>query len=130
VQEWAWFRRNVIRKDGTRAKVERATQRVGPFRKNLWTHHERKIGRKDLGGKRLLYVRKKRTTAISIRGWSSKQLSQLGRRVLTYKTLKKTLEPEFVKQAHGMSSRFREIRKWTLWRGKPPRKRKKKSCME
>jgi hypothetical protein len=47
-----WLRRRVVRKYCTRAKVERATQRVGPFRKDLRMHHEGKCGTKDLGGKR------------------------------------------------------------------------------
>jgi hypothetical protein len=42
----------VVRKDCTRAKVERATQTVGLFRKNLRMHHEGKCVTKDLGGKR------------------------------------------------------------------------------
>jgi Zn-finger nucleic acid-binding protein len=58
----AWLRRGDLRKDCTRAKVERAIRRVGPLRKNLRTHH-------DLGSKRPLYVRKKRATAIGIGGW-------------------------------------------------------------
>jgi hypothetical protein len=52
----AWLRRGVVRKDCTRGKVERATQRVGPLRNNLQTHHEGKSGTKDLGSKRWLYV--------------------------------------------------------------------------
>jgi hypothetical protein len=32
-------------------KGDRATQRVGPFRKNLQMHHEGKGGTKDLGSK-------------------------------------------------------------------------------
>jgi hypothetical protein len=32
---------------------------------------------------------------------------------------------EFVKRANGMSNGFRKIRKWMLWRGRPPPKRKK-----
>jgi hypothetical protein len=38
----AWVRQGVIRKDCTRAKVERATQRVGALRNNLRMHHEGK----------------------------------------------------------------------------------------
>jgi hypothetical protein len=72
-------------------------------------------------------VRKKRATVIGIGGWSSKQLSPVRRRVSAHKTLKKTLELKSVKRANGMSSVFREIRKWTLWRGRSPPKRKKKS---
>jgi hypothetical protein len=82
----AWLRRGVIRKDCTRAKVERATQRIRPLRKNLWTHHEGKRGTKDQGRKWPLYVRKKRATTIGIGGWSSRQLSPLGRRGLAYMT--------------------------------------------
>jgi hypothetical protein len=66
-----WLRRGVIRKECTRAKVERATHRVGSLRKNLYTHHEGKRGTKDLSGKQQLCVRKKTATAISIGGWSS-----------------------------------------------------------
>jgi hypothetical protein len=104
----AWLRRGVARKDCTRAKLEGGTQRVRPLKKNLRTHHEGKRGTKDLGSKRSLYVRKKRATAISIWGWSSRQLSRLGRGGPTYKTLKKTLELEFVKRANGMCSGFRK----------------------
>jgi hypothetical protein len=76
----AWLRRDFVRKDYTRAKVKRVTQRVGPLRKNLRTHHEGKRATKNLGGKRPLYLRKERATAIGIGQWCSKQLSALGRR--------------------------------------------------
>jgi hypothetical protein len=71
-------------------------------------------------------VRKMRTTVIGIAGWSSRQISPLGRRVSAYEVLKKTLELEFVKRACGLSSGFRKMRKWTLWRGRPSPKRNKK----
>jgi hypothetical protein len=29
--------------------------------------------------------------------------------------LRNTLDPKFVKRANGMPSRFRKMRKWTLW---------------
>jgi hypothetical protein len=38
-----------------------------------------------------------------------------------------TIGLEIVKQAKGVSGGLRRIRIWTLWRGKPPPKRKKKS---
>jgi hypothetical protein len=38
----AWHKRNIVRKDCTRAKVEQATQRIKPLRKSLQTHHEEK----------------------------------------------------------------------------------------
>jgi hypothetical protein len=74
----AWLRRVVFRKDCTRANVERATQGVGTFRKNLGIHHEGKCGTKDLGGKQPPYMRKKRATVIGIGGWSSGHQSHLG----------------------------------------------------
>jgi hypothetical protein len=53
----AWRKKGVVRKDWTRSKVERTTQRVGPLRKNLRTlrervrtRHEGRKGVKDLGG--------------------------------------------------------------------------------
>jgi hypothetical protein len=54
----------------TRTKVERATQTVGPLKKNLWMHHD---GRrtKELSSKLLLYLRKKRVTTISVGDWNS-----------------------------------------------------------
>jgi hypothetical protein len=88
-------------------------------------HDEGKKKTKDQGGKRPLYARKNRATAISIGRWSSRQLSPMGRGGMSYKTLKKTLELEFVKRANGMPSRFRKIRKWTLWRGRPPPNKKR-----
>jgi hypothetical protein len=74
---------------------------------------------------RPLYVRKKWATAISIGKWSSRQLSPLGRGGPSYKTLKKTLNLEFVKIADVMFSGFRKMKKWTLWRGRPLRNGKR-----
>jgi hypothetical protein len=85
----AWLRRGVVRKDCTKAEVERTAQTVGPLRKNLRTHHEGRRGRKYLGGKLPLYVRKKRATTINIVRWNSRQLSSLGRRGPASETLKK-----------------------------------------
>jgi hypothetical protein len=95
--EVSWLRRGVVRTNCTRAKVERATQRVRPLRKNLRTHHKGKSGKKDLDGKQPLYVRKKRAITIGIGEWSSRQLSHLGSRGPSYRVLKKTLELELVK---------------------------------
>jgi hypothetical protein len=38
----AWCKRGIVRKDCTMAKVEQASQRVGPSRKNLWKDRTRK----------------------------------------------------------------------------------------
>jgi hypothetical protein len=115
----AWCKGIVVRKNWSRTKVERATRRVGPLRKNLRMHHEGKRGTKDLGSKQqLLYLRKKRATAIDIGEWSSGQLSPVGRGGPFYKTSRKTLQLEFVKQANGMPRRLRKVRNRTLWKGR------------
>jgi hypothetical protein len=63
-----WCKRGVVRKDWTRSKVEGATQRIGPLRKNLQMQHEGRRGTKDVGSKWLLYLKKKRATAIGTGG--------------------------------------------------------------
>jgi hypothetical protein len=55
------------------------------------------------------------------------QVSPLGRRGPTYKILKKTLELELAKQAKVMRSELQRSKHWTLWKSRPPPKRKKSS---
>jgi hypothetical protein len=142
-----WQKENFIGRNHTRAIVEQATQRVRPLRKNFLMHHERKRGTKDLGSKRLLYVRRKRATKINIRGWSSGQPSPLrkkrttmdgtwkwrpGERTLLgsgrtlYKILYKISCSKNTKQMPKASSRTWRIMEWTLLRGRPPPKWKKR----
>jgi hypothetical protein len=116
----AWRKRHI------RSTVERTTQRVGRLRKNLQSRQESGNATKDLGGKPQLYPEKRKTTGIDIGGWSSGQLSPLRRGGPTYKILKMTLELEFANQADGMPSGLQRSKHWTLWRGKPPPKRKNK----
>jgi hypothetical protein len=101
----AWLRRGVVREDCTSAKDERATQRVGPLRKNLRMHHEGKSEIKEPGTRWQMCPRIK------------KMLDEIFRGKIT-------------KQVVGTTNRLQKIRKWTLWRGRPPLKRKKRSCTE
>jgi hypothetical protein len=120
----AWRKRHIIRKNWIRAKVERATQRVRRLRKNLQSRQESGKATKDLGGKRPLYTKKRKTTGIDIGGWRSGELSPLGRRGPTYKILKMTLERKIAKQIAESPVGLQNIENWTLWRGRPPLKRK------
>jgi hypothetical protein len=113
-----WCKRHI------RSTVERATQSVGRLRKNLQSRKESGKATKNLGGKRPLYPEKMKTTGIGIGGWGLGQPLPLGRRGPTYKILK-TLELESVKQAKWMPSGLQTSKHWTLWRGRPPPKRKK-----
>jgi hypothetical protein len=120
----AWRREHFVRKDCTRTKDERATQRVGPLRRNLRMHHKGKCGTKDLCGGQPLYLRKERATTNGIEGWSSGHQAHLGRAG----TLKMILYAIFRRKiVKGTSSWLWKIRKWILWRGRPPSKRKKRS---
>jgi hypothetical protein len=94
-------------------------------RKNLQSRQESGKATKDLGGKRPLYPEKRKRTGIDIGEWSLGRLSPLGGRGPTYNILKMALEPELTKQATGMTSGLRTSKHWTLWRGRPPPKRKK-----
>jgi hypothetical protein len=115
----AWRRENFVRKDCTRAKDERATQGVGPLRKNLRMHHEGKCGTKDLCGGQSLYLRKERRSTNGIGGRSSGQQSHLGSGVTLKKILYAIFREKVAKQVVGTSGRLRRMKKWTLWRGRP-----------
>jgi hypothetical protein len=80
---------------------------------------------KDLGGRRPLYLRKKRTITDDIGGWSSRQQAPLGSEGKLKKTLHEISRSEIAKQMFETSIRMRNMRNWTLWRGRLPPKRKK-----
>jgi hypothetical protein len=126
----AWRRENFVRKDCTRAKDERVTQRVGTLRKNLRMHHEGKCGTKDLRGGQPFYLRKEWTTTKGIGGWRTGQRSHLGSEGTLNKKLYEIFRGRIEKQVVGTSKRLRRMKIWTLWRGRPPPKRKKRSCTE
>jgi hypothetical protein len=114
-----------VRKDCTSDKDERVTQRVGPLRRNLRMHQERKCGTKDLCGGQPPYVRMEETTTSGIGGCSSGQRSHLGSEGTTNKKLYESFRGRIARQIVGSPSWFRKLRDWTLWRGPPPPKRKK-----
>jgi hypothetical protein len=99
----------IIRKDCKRNEEERASQRLGPIRKNLWTTHKGKSEINYILDKRQLDVRKKRETAICVGGRSSGQLSPMGIKVPAFKTLQKTFKLQIVKRAKEVSSGLRKI---------------------
>jgi hypothetical protein len=94
----AWPKRNVIRKNWTRDKVERGAWRLRTLRKRLWTRQEDRMGVKDLFSRRPLYLRKERRTAEGIRGWSTRQQAHLGRGGTLYKTLYEIVSVRIVKR--------------------------------
>jgi hypothetical protein len=118
----AWRKRSVVRRNCTRAMIERATQRVGPLKKNLRTHQK---GTKGQRGKRPLHGGKKRTTMDGIQKWSPGERALLGSEVRVRKILYEIYGPKNTKQIFKAPGRLTKIKNWTLWRGRPPPKRKK-----
>jgi hypothetical protein len=119
----AWSRENFVRKDWTRNQAGQGTPKPRKDGKRLWKGQEfndslreglrqqprSEIGIKDPDTRRQLRLRIKRTSD-RIDG--------------------NTFRLEMVKRANEMSSGLREIRKWTLWRGRPHPKRKKELQVE
>lgn len=79
-------------------------------------HHEGKGGLKGLGGKQLLYLRKKRASATA---------SEDGAQDGYHLREEVTLELDFMKQTDRMSGGFEKIWKLSMWRGQTHPKRKK-----
>jgi hypothetical protein len=92
-------RREVQNKDN----VSPESSKGGTFEKRLWKGPECNNGIRDHGLR--LHLRRKREFN---------------------KTLKKTLGLEIGKQATVISSGLQKIKNWTLWKGRPPPKWKKK----
>jgi hypothetical protein len=103
--EVARHKGNLVTKHLTRDNVEQETQKGRMEEKIRWKGPECKTGLKDPYTRRQLCLKIERTTE-GIDG--------------------KTIELEIVKLAVGISSRMRTIMDWTLWRGWPPPKWKKK----
>jgi hypothetical protein len=74
-----------------------------------------------------LHPRKGRITSYSIGGQSREQQPRLESMRNSSKVFGKTVGLEFGKQEFEISSGIRRRRNWSLWRGRPPPKRKKKS---
>jgi hypothetical protein len=62
-----------------------------------------------------------------IKGWSARQRSYLGSGGTPSKSPYEIFGRKIAKQVVGTSSGLQRIRKWTIWRGRPPPKRKKTS---
>jgi hypothetical protein len=95
------------------------------LRKRLEKWQEGREGIKDIGGRCSLYLRKGRTTADSIRGWSSGQRSPLGSGGTLMKIVHESVSVQIAKQKARSYTASRKIKDWTFWRGRHPPKCKK-----
>jgi hypothetical protein len=135
----AWHKENYIRKYWTMDKVGREAQRAQMLRRRLRSHQENDKQIRDLGGRRPLYRRKKRPTKNGIGECKSGHRSPLGSRgtqktaiceIVSMKIAQQVAEifrkTRKLEMANQTPSWLRKIRKWTLWRGWPPPKCKKR----
>jgi hypothetical protein len=131
-QEWHGTKRGVFRKDFTRANVERATRRIVSPRKNLQKdrtlrtlkeevrmHCKGRKGLKDLGGGRPRHLKK--------RDLKKPQPESTGSVIKTYR---KSTGLEISKRIARCNVGLQRIKDWTLWKVRPPSKRKKKLQVE
>jgi hypothetical protein len=89
---------------------------------------ENGIRRRDV--KVLPPMRKERKSTNGIKGWSAGQRSHLESGGTPSKYPYKIFGGKIAKQVVGTSRKLRKIRKWVLWIGRPPPKRKKKFQVE
>jgi hypothetical protein len=86
----------------------------------------RRMRIRDIYGGPTLYLRKERATTNGIEGWSARQRSHLEIEGRLNKNLYEIFRGSIAGQVVGSPSGLRRIRNWTLWRERPPPKRKKK----
>jgi hypothetical protein len=100
----AWLREMFVRKDRTKSQAEQETMK-GRKDGGLWNGLKCNSGIKDPRTRQQLHLGNERTTSMIYR---------------------KAIRLEIVERALRISSVFRKTRKWILWRGRPPPKRKKR----
>jgi hypothetical protein len=138
----AWRRENYFRKDWITEKVEREARRARMLRRRLWSRQENGKEIRVLGGRQPLYRRKRRPTKNSIGRCKSGHRSPLGSRGTRKKAIyefvsmkiaqqtaeifRKSRKLEVAKQTARSTVEMQKMKDWTLWRGRPPPKRKKK----
>jgi hypothetical protein len=137
----AWHKEKFVRKDCTTDNAEQETpKRLNDgkiLRKGLVCNNgirdqglrEQLRGRmriSDQCGRQPPYLRKEKTTTNGIKWCNAGQRSHLGSEGTINKKLYEIFRGRIAKQIVGTPSGLRKIRKWTLWRGRPPPKWKRK----
>jgi hypothetical protein len=122
----AWKKRKLTRNIQLRENHESSKDvAVNGMRKGPGYKHGTR--RRDV--KKLPNLKKGRTMN-GFKGWSTGQRSYMGKGRTLRMNLYETFGGQIAKQVVGTSCRLRRMRIWTLWRGKPPPKRKKELQVE
>jgi hypothetical protein len=120
----AWRREKFVRKDRTRNQAEQETQKRRKEGERLWKVPECTSGIRDRG------LRQQVRRRMRIRDLCCRRPPYLRNEGTTSGIYRRAIVLEIAKQVVGTSNVLRKIRKWILWRGRPPPKRKKRSCTE
>jgi hypothetical protein len=91
--------------------------------------NERSKGTRSRDVEELLHLRKKTKSTNSITGWNRRLQPRL-ETMSRNDVFRKTNGLGFGERAAGSPVALRKIEKWTLWRGRPPPKRKKEQGTE
>jgi hypothetical protein len=117
----AWHSENIVRKDCTREQAKQETQKRRK-EEGLWKGKECNSGTRNRGLRQ--HVRRR----MRIRNLCGRRPLYLRNEEKTSGIYKMAIVLETAKQIVGTPSGLRKLRKWTLWRGRLPPKRKKSSC--
>jgi hypothetical protein len=120
----AEMRRNCC--TGVEQRKGRGTQKRLKNETRLWKDAEGDKGMRSKGVKEPLHLRKGKKVADSIGGWSRRQRlhpKSSGKGNEIYRNI---IRLAVGKRATEMSTGLLKIKDWTMWRGRPPPKRKKK----
>jgi hypothetical protein len=121
----AWRSENVVRKNWIRNQAKRGTPKRRKDGERLWKCLEYSNGIRSRGVEEHIHLRKGRKTAKNIGGrrGHQQQLKSMGNGNKVYS---KTIRLDIAKRTFRSTAEMQKMKEWTLWRGRPPPKRKKR----
>jgi hypothetical protein len=121
-------KRDYVRRYPTRDIVEQEIPKRRMEENKRWKGPECENGVRDRGLKQQQCGNKqtKNPTTNDIEGWNLGERAPLGIGGTCKKDICDIFREKIMEQVVGTSSELRRRKKWTLWRGRPPPKRKKK----
>jgi hypothetical protein len=122
--ETAWRKRNITRKECTKANVVQEIQRGRTFGRRRQQEPECSNGIRSRGTEEQVHLRNGKKTTKSIGGRRRHQ-SRLESMTNANKVFRKTMGLEFGKRAFGNLSGIRRRWDWSLWEGRSPPKQKR-----
>jgi hypothetical protein len=110
-----WPKEKFVREDCTRNQRQQETQKRRKEEEGMWKFPKCKNGLRNQG------LSKQLRGETGIKNPGARQQLRPGIEKMLYEILRRRI----ARQVVGTSSGLRKLRKWTLWRGRPPPKRKK-----